>query len=81
MFSKSFVNFKIIHFIYFLFSFYFLFFLFQEELFFEIVKRAQNGDSTINSHPIYQPVAHPNEIIDIFDAISYKKVGLFLQER
>lgn len=46
-----------------------------EELFFEIVKRAQNGDSTINSHPIYQPVAHPNEIIDIFDAISYKKAA------
>jgi len=30
-------------------------------------------DSTLNSHPIVQPVDHPNQITEIFDAISYKK--------
>ena len=30
-------------------------------------------DSTVNSHPIVQEVAHPDQITEIFDTISYAK--------
>ena len=30
-------------------------------------------DSTLNSHPIIQPVNHPDQITEIFDKISYSK--------
>jgi glutamyl aminopeptidase len=30
-------------------------------------------DATINSHPIVQPVNHPDQITEIFDSISYSK--------
>lgn len=31
-------------------------------------------DSKLSSHPIVVPVNHPDEITEIFDAISYNKV-------
>ena len=34
-----------------------------------------NVDGLANSHPIYVPVNHPDEINEIFDRISYAKVG------
>ncbi|XP_065212642.1 glutamyl aminopeptidase-like isoform X2 [Planococcus citri] len=30
-------------------------------------------DATLNSHPIIQPVSHPDQITEIFDGISYNK--------
>ena len=35
--------------------------------------RVMNLDATINSHPIVQAVDHPDQITEIFDAISYSK--------
>jgi len=35
--------------------------------------RVLDLDATINSHPIVQPVNHPDQITEIFDAISYGK--------
>ena len=32
-------------------------------------------DEILSSHPIVQPVNHPNEITEIFDKISYSKVS------
>ncbi|XP_052830506.1 aminopeptidase N-like [Octopus bimaculoides] len=37
------------------------------------VDNAMRSDDTISSHPIYVPVAHPGEIMKIFDIISYLK--------
>ena len=31
-------------------------------------------DSKLSSHPIIQPVNHPDEITELFDTISYGKV-------
>jgi len=39
------------------------------------VARALNLDSLISSHPIYIEVEKPSDIGQIFDAISYSKVG------
>lgn len=35
--------------------------------------RVMDLDATINSHPIVQPVDHPDQITEIFDTISYAK--------
>jgi len=35
--------------------------------------RVMELDSTVNSHPIVQPVNHPDQITEIFDRISYAK--------
>lgn len=35
-------------------------------------------DSLSTTHPVFLPVSHPDEINDIFDAISYNKVGHFV---
>ena len=35
--------------------------------------RVMDLDATINSHPIVQEVAHPDQITEIFDTISYAK--------
>ena len=35
--------------------------------------RVMDLDATISSHPIIQPVNHPDQITEIFDAISYAK--------
>ena len=32
-------------------------------------------DGKLSSHPIVQPVAHPDQITEIFDSISYSKVS------
>jgi len=32
------------------------------------------SDSLAASHPIYVPVEHPNDVLQIFDSISYSKV-------
>lgn len=34
-------------------------------------------DAKYSSHPIVQPVNHPDEITEIFDTISYSKVSCF----
>lgn len=34
-------------------------------------------DALVTSHPIYIEVEHPDEIIEIFDSITYKKVRTF----
>ncbi len=36
-------------------------------------------DSTVNSHPIVQRVDHPDQITEIFDAISYRKGSSILR--
>ena len=35
--------------------------------------RVLDLDATVNSHPIVQPVTHPDQITEIFDTISYAK--------
>lgn len=35
--------------------------------------QVMNLDATVNSHPIVQPVDHPDQITEIFDTISYAK--------
>ena len=40
----------------------------------EDVQPVMDLDSTMSSHPIVQPVKHPDEITEIFDDISYGKV-------
>ncbi|GFS55864.1 glutamyl aminopeptidase [Nephila pilipes] len=37
------------------------------------------SDSWVNSHPIQQPVSHPDEITEIFDRISYAKGASILR--
>ncbi|KAF2350322.1 Peptidase M1 membrane alanine aminopeptidase N-terminal, partial [Trinorchestia longiramus] len=37
------------------------------------LQRVFRMDAKLSSHPIVQPVAHPNQITEIFDAISYSK--------
>ncbi|GBM98765.1 Tricorn protease-interacting factor F2 [Araneus ventricosus] len=39
----------------------------------EELQPVMNLDSTLSSHPIVQPVLHPDEITEIFDDISYGK--------
>ena len=41
----------------------------------ESIQPALGFDSLTSSHPISIPVNHPNEISEIFDTISYLKVG------
>ena len=36
-------------------------------------------DALASSHPISQPVDHPNQIKEIFDSITYNKVRLVLR--
>jgi len=49
--------------------------LFQFEQFVvEDLQDVFNFDGLISSHPVYVPVAHPDEINEIFDRISYAKV-------
>lgn len=51
--------------------------LFQFEQFvFEEVHRVFDIDCLVTSHPIYVPVQNPDELNEIFDAISYSKVQL-----
>ncbi len=41
-----------------------------------VVHRAFSIDGLATSHPIYVPVYNPDEINEIFDAISYDKVRI-----
>ena len=38
------------------------------------VQAAFKPDGLASSHPIYVPVKHPDDIYQIYDTISYKKV-------
>ena len=40
----------------------------------EDVQDVFNFDGLVTSHPVYVPVAHPDQINEIFDRISYGKV-------
>ena len=46
----------------------------------ESVQPALGYDSLTSSHPISIPVNHPNEISEIFDTISYLKVGVKIRK-
>lgn len=57
------------------FDLFLFFFLFQRETVVSTSwKSALHGDSMWSSHPISVEVQKPEEIDDIFDAISYQKV-------
>lgn len=43
------------------------------------VKPVMVTDAGINSHPIVVPVSHPNQITEVFDAISYSKGASILR--
>ncbi|GFS66254.1 hypothetical protein NPIL_444981, partial [Nephila pilipes] len=45
----------------------------------EELQPVMNLDSTLSSHPIVQPVLHPDEITEIFDDISYGKGASILR--
>ncbi|XP_076317960.1 uncharacterized protein LOC143229476 isoform X3 [Tachypleus tridentatus] len=45
----------------------------------EVLTRVVESDATITSHPIVQPVDHPDEISELFDAISYCKGSSILR--
>ena len=47
----------------------------------ESVQPALGYDSLTSSHPISIPVNHPNEISEIFDTISYLKVGVKIRKK
>ena len=47
----------------------------------EDLARAFSLDALVTSHPILVPVNHPDEINEIFDSISYKKVKRIGRER
>lgn len=40
------------------------------------LQRVMGLDAQLTSHPIVQPVNHPDEITEIFDVISYSKVSM-----
>lgn len=42
------------------------------------VKPVMVTDAGVNSHPIIVPVDHPNQITEVFDAISYSKVSHYI---
>ena len=44
----------------------------------EDVQSVFSIDGLVTSHPVYVPVAHPDEINEIFDRISYAKVWYLL---
>lgn len=44
------------------------------------VQSVLEDDAALSSHPIIQPVNHPDQITEIFDIISYSKVCLFFSE-
>lgn len=53
-------------------------FLFKgETILIEDLQPVMVEDASMNSHPILQPVNHPDEITEIFDSITYSKVGGF----
>jgi hypothetical protein len=46
----------------------------MDELFIvDLMQNALESDCLLSSHPVMTPVEHPDEIAEIFDAISYEK--------
>lgn len=45
----------------------------EEQFLTSDLHRVMRLDSTLNSHPIIQPVEHPDQITEIFDSITYSK--------
>ena len=43
------------------------------------MQKVMQDDASITSHSVSQPLNHPDEIISIFDAISYKKGASLLR--
>ena len=39
-----------------------------------MTQKAFDPDGLASSHPIFVPVSHPDEILEIFDTITYSKV-------
>ena len=54
---------------------YCFFLCFQFEQFVFDIYEVFEIDALVTSHPIYVPVDNPDEINEIFDAISYSKVS------
>jgi len=52
----------------------------EESLFIDkYMNKALLADATVNSHPIIQPVSHPDQINEIFDDITYNKGATILR--
>jgi len=47
----------------------------MDQMVVEDVKPVMVTDAGVNSHPIKVDVSHPDQINEVFDAISYSKVG------
>ena len=44
----------------------------------EMTQTAFVPDGLASSHPVFVPVSHPDEINEIFDLISYRKVRYYV---
>ncbi|XP_053392868.1 glutamyl aminopeptidase-like [Mercenaria mercenaria] len=51
----------------------------MDQMIVDDVKPVMVTDAGINSHPIVVPVSHPNQITEVFDAISYSKGAAILR--
>jgi aminopeptidase N len=51
----------------------------EEKFVLNEMQKVMQDDASLTSHPISQPVNQPDEIISVFDAISYKKGASILR--
>ena len=51
----------------------------EEKFVLNEMQKVMQDDALTTSHPVSQPVNHPEEIISLFDAISYKKGATLLR--